>query len=551
MKNDKEKIKHAKKCIFFVVIMILFSSLFNSYGAVNNDDEVYVIGVLSFTSKEETKDKWHHLAEYLSREVKGRSYEILPLYYDEFEKAIESRCIDYVLTNPSHYIILDNHYDLSGVVATLIEMIDGHPQYGFGGVIFTRNESGTPKTIEALKGKTIGAVDQQSLGGYQASAYELIQSGLDLNKDVSFKLTGMPHCHVVKEVMAGTVDAGFVRTGILEKMLDQDDINLDEIYIINNRKGEKLNRYISTDVYPEWPFIALSHIDVNDAQHVAAALYLMESHPEYTKAIGIAGFTIPSNYKNIEFVMKTLQLEPFDQVNGLSLLLLWKRYWYQFLIMLFLVFLILFYGIKKRVVNIKLGIKNNELELLTSQLREVNDELREISEKDALTGVYNRRYFENYMKRQMSTPIKSRSLITVCVIDVDDFKFFNDNYGHQVGDAVLVEVAQALKNAVQLVNHRVGRFGGDEFIIGILTEDVLAYDELATSIIKHIEDIRIEELKEIKITVSMGMIYGSVEEIKSYDSLFQLADKALFNAKKNGKNGFDIVAYSDTSINLI
>lgn len=531
--------------------MILFSSLFNSYGAVNNDDEVYVIGVLSFTSKEETKDKWHHLAEYLSREVKGRSYEILPLYYDEFEKAIESRCIDYVLTNPSHYIILDNHYDLSGVVATLIEMIDGHPQYGFGGVIFTRNESGTPKTIEALKGKTIGAVDQQSLGGYQASAYELIQSGLDLNKDVSFKLTGMPHCHVVKEVMAGTVDAGFVRTGILEKMLDQDDINLDEIYIINNRKGEKLNRYISTDVYPEWPFIALSHIDVNDAQHVAAALYLMESHPEYTKAIGIAGFTIPSNYKNIEFVMKTLQLEPFDQVNGLSLLLLWKRYWYQFLIMLFLVFLILFYGIKKRVVNIKLGIKNNELELLTSQLREVNDELREISEKDALTGVYNRRYFENYMKRQMSTPIKSRSLITVCVIDVDDFKFFNDNYGHQVGDAVLVEVAQALKNAVQLVNHRVGRFGGDEFIIGILTEDVLAYDELATSIIKHIEDIRIEELKEIKITVSMGMIYGSVEEIKSYDSLFQLADKALFNAKKNGKNGFDIVAYSDTSINLI
>lgn len=310
--------------VLFVVLMCVFLTLFLTYGA--EKEEPLKIGVLSFNEKNDTLEKWTPLADYLSVSLDRYTFVVIPLFYEEMDQAVLDGKLDFIFTNPGHFVELKTKHHLSGAIATLIEKDGKSIQYKFGGVIFTKSTNDLIGSLNDLKGKTISAVSKNSLGGYQAQAFELYKENFDLNNDVSFIFTGMPHSNAVQKVLNGEVDAGFVRTGVLEKMALEGHINLEDLKIIQSHVYPNFNYLISTALYPEWPFAAASHVDTNTSRTVASRLLMLAPDDKHAQNIGIHGFNIPSNYLGVEEMMRALRLYPFDQDVSMTLEQVWDRY---------------------------------------------------------------------------------------------------------------------------------------------------------------------------------------------------------------------------------
>jgi len=530
--NGYSAVASYKKILLFMMIILICLSnqiLYAENANVTDVENIRTIAVLSFTSKEETLVKWQPLAAYLNMMVEDQTFEIYPIVYTEFSEAVENKSIDYILTNPAHYIALGQEVELSGAIATIINLSEGKPQYGFGGVVFTRNQEGTPKTLEDLKGKIIAAVSKNSLGGYQASAYELKKIGFDLDKDISIELTGMPHKNTVEMVMTGEADAGFVRSGVLEGLIKSGDIQEDDLIVLNEQNLKALDHLLSTDLYPEWPFLVLDHIDKSEAQRVAASLFLMGDHKTYADEIGIYGFTIPSNYLQVELMMRGLKVAPFDIETPVTLAGVWMQYHVEVLLVLVIIILIVVYAINKARVGTILSNKNAELV--------------EISIKDSLTGLYNRRYFENFLDEKLENVQENDTNIAIFVIDIDNFKYYNDTFGHDVGDCVLVEVAKTLQNRVWRSTDIVARYAGDEFIIILYDVKRDAVKTIAEDVLHAIKKLRVKiphEKKELTVSISMGVTTAQKVCQQTSMNVFKIADNALYRAKEQGKNCYVI-----------
>ena len=120
-------------------------------------------------------------------------------------------------------------------------------------------------------------------------------------------------------------------------------------------------------------------------------------------------------------------------------------------------------------------------------------------------------------------------------MDIDDFKHINDHYGHQAGDAVLAQVANVAKNEMRNWDI-LGRYGGDEFIVGLYRSDLASAKNIAERIRTSIEvtEFVLPDLSTIKTTISVGVACYQAD--LSLDAMVALADKRLYDAKHNGKN---------------
>ncbi len=358
------QVKHIKVFLILTLLYLLTVQFF----LFASQNQVLKIGILSYEDKDATLKKWRPLADYLNTSLEGLSFEVVPLFYDEMDRAVSNKALDFVLTNPGHFIELKTTYNLSGSIATLLEKDGETSQTHFGGVIFTKSTNTSINSIRELKGKSISAVSKSSLGGYQAQAYELLKEGLDLDTDFDFVFTGMPHTYAVEKVINGEVDAGFVRSGTLEKMALEGEIDLAEIRVIDNRTYPNFGYLISTNLYPEWPFAAASHVDIDTSRAVASMLLSIKPGDAPAQEIGIYGFNIPSNYLGVEEVMRALKLKPFDNIEPFSFSQIWKKYRFIILGVAFIV-TFLFIGLVSKwiseknikVVNSKLNIALEEL----------------------------------------------------------------------------------------------------------------------------------------------------------------------------------------------
>ncbi len=161
---------------------------------------------------------------------------------------------------------------------------------------------------------------------------------------------------------------------------------------------------------------------------------------------------------------------------------------------------------------------------------------RELSNADPLTGVFNRRFFDDYFATEMDRAARFGSEIAVAMIDVDHFKQFNDRFGHAAGDVVLRRVASALQLAVRRTD-LVARYGGEEFVVlfrGASAEQALA---LVESIRERIQSAShsIGDNRPVHVTVSAGVASWPAEG-RSVGDLIATADRRLFEAKEAGRN---------------
>jgi diguanylate cyclase (GGDEF)-like protein len=168
------------------------------------------------------------------------------------------------------------------------------------------------------------------------------------------------------------------------------------------------------------------------------------------------------------------------------------------------------------------------------QVLEVEDELRQMATTDSLTGLFNRRHLLQMYDLEMVRRSRKKSAMTMVVMDIDNFKCINDEHGHDVGDAVLVQIANTLASTIRQQD-LLGRWGGEEFLLILPDTDAQGGAKIAESIRHQISCLLIKhEQAMLNITVSVGVSEMALQE--KFDDCFVRADQALFRAKAAGKN---------------
>ncbi len=175
--------------------------------------------------------------------------------------------------------------------------------------------------------------------------------------------------------------------------------------------------------------------------------------------------------------------------------------------------------------------REEELKLFQSELETANRMLRDLSVTDALTGLSNRRAFEERFAIEFSQSVRRHRPLTLVVMDIDNFKQVNDTFGHGAGDKVLRKVAQVLRETTRLPD-MAARYGGEEFIVILPDTDVpqamLWANRLHAALAKTVWDDR-------PVTMSMG-VAGLDSSIREMSQLVARADEALYESKRAGKS---------------
>ena len=172
------------------------------------------------------------------------------------------------------------------------------------------------------------------------------------------------------------------------------------------------------------------------------------------------------------------------------------------------------------------------------QLVEMNEALRRLSDVDGLTGLNNRRYVDAYLDTEWRRSVREQTDFSILMIDIDDFKLYNDNYGHLAGDEVLRSVARVIQQCAQRPADVAGRYGGEEFVLVLPATSPEGAKRVGDQICANVRELAIPRrgTKALCVTVSIGAATATPCRGTSYAPLLAIADEALYEAKRAGKN---------------
>lgn len=332
------------------------------------------IGILAYRPKAQVQAQWEPLAEALNQRFPEHKFNVKAMTFDEMAFAVASRQVDFILSNPSHYILMASHAGLSAPLATLISLEHGMPITSFGGVIFTNAADNGIRRLQDVRGHSVATASTNSLGGYQMQAFEFAQAGLELTKDTRLMEIGMPQDKVVEAVMRGEANVGLVRSGLLEKLVDEGKLDMNRIVIVNRQELPGFPVAVSTRLYPEWLLAAVPNIDNDLSRKVVSFLLNVEDNQALTKALGIHGFDVPSDYTSVEGLLRELRMPPFDRAPPFSAMDVWARYHWQILLFLLAGAALVALGINLALTNRRLRAEKERVQqqaqaLAASELR--------------------------------------------------------------------------------------------------------------------------------------------------------------------------------------
>lgn len=179
------------------------------------------------------------------------------------------------------------------------------------------------------------------------------------------------------------------------------------------------------------------------------------------------------------------------------------------------------------------------LEKSQRELAEANQILQRLSSLDGLTGIPNRRRFDEALKAEWQRAIRHSTSISLIMLDIDFFKLYNDRYGHQGGDECLKKVAKILEESARRDSDLVARYGGEEFAVILPETAMKGAMEVAETMRANIERQNIPHASSKvsdHVTISMGVASWVPERDAQPEELISMADQALYKSKENGRN---------------
>lgn len=310
----------------------------------------------------------------------------------------------------------------------------------------------------------------------------------------------------------------------------ENKISINGLSYVKNLKQKELNKLAK-----EFYSIKISHKKINDVDYILSSTFFekikidIEEKPLYTHNL------IYFSNKNMPFTIETkIKRSILDKSINTQ-----NQFIFNILVFLIIIGLFIYkYQDKKRKdhENLEQKVENRTRQITNAmnELKKVNNKLYDIAHTDFLTKTMNRRNFFLHAKKIYDLSKKEDLTFSALMIDIDNFKTFNDQYGHDTGDKVLILFSQTIKKNIPR-EFIFGRLGGEEFALimpnTILEESIKKAEELKSKI----EEIDLHIKDEIvRITASFGVSDNS--KSKNIDEVLQKADKLLYNAKTSGKN---------------
>ena len=485
---------------------------------------------------------WSESAQYLSTLFPSHQFVIIPLSFEEMERKIQQNDLDFIIANPMFAIQQEHSHGLSRV-ATISPRYKDHYYNEYGSVIFTKADAKAIEKYSDLQGKKIGAVSPHSFGGYILGVKEL--NDPSIIKNISFLDT---HYNVVNAVLEGHVDAGIIRTDVLEKMQDAGLIQLSDIKVLNAKKYPNFPFLISTELYPEWILAKAPHTSDYLTSEVLSTLLKLSITPKATQSFRLK---TPLDYSKVHALLKELNIYPYEQAP-FTLQDVFIKYKYFFLALLVPFSMGTFFILYIQRLNKKLREHAQEIEHFndtlehevkerTHQLTVLNAKLKELANTDELTRIDNRRHFFLMATQYFHASKRNGTELHMLSLDIDFFKRVNDEYGHAMGDEVLKYFCHTIKETIR-ESDIFGRIGGEEFCICIQNTTLEGAITLAEKIRERIQaTTAIVNNKELpKITVSIGISSLKKGDNEIFD-IIRRSDEALYRAKRNGRNQVQII----------
>ena len=192
----------------------------------------------------------------------------------------------------------------------------------------------------------------------------------------------------------------------------------------------------------------------------------------------------------------------------------------------------------------EIAMMQQNFNLMVEQLEQANEELMKLAITDGLTGLHNRRRFDDVLQREYERHLRSEKEIAVVLLDIDHFKPFNDHYGHPEGDACLRKVSAAIHQTIHRHSDLCARYGGEEFACVLVETGAKGALVVAEKIRQNIESLSIpHQWSSVSgvVTVSVGVCVSHCTTDDNSTSLVQQADEQLYLAKKSGRNSVSLI----------
>ncbi len=252
---------------------------------------------------------------------------------------------------------------------------------------------------------------------------------------------------------------------------------------------------------------------------MAVGKELPELHSILTKALATIDNETKTRLSN-----RWLQIEYKQEIN-------WKELALYLAPALLILLLVSIYGHKMRTLNRQLTTTNQKLVTTQKSLEASNERLEILSVTDFLTGAYNRQHLDQVLEGEISRSQRYHSKLSVLLIDLDNFKQINDNYGHLLGDEVIKRTFNVISENVRK-SDTVGRWGGEEFIVICPETDLEHARQLAEKLLNSVAELKF--IENFTQTISIGIAQSQPSDHSI--SLIDRADKQLYKAKRQGKN---------------
>ncbi|WP_374486828.1 PhnD/SsuA/transferrin family substrate-binding protein [Zoogloea sp.] len=278
------------------------------------------IGVLAWQGSEEAQVRWSALMDQLEDKLPGRDLVLRHFDLDGMAAALQAGELDFVVTNPGHYVFLEAESGVSRI-ATLVADASTDPAHVVGSAVVVLDERRDIRALADLKGRTLAAVSQDAFGGYQVAWAELRRIGLNPEQGQPRPVfTDFPMSRVVEAVLNGDADAGVLRACLLERLEQDGTLRPGQLRVLSPRADVRRCR-VSAPLYPGWAFAAAPGAPPALSRDVLVALLSLS--PD---AAG-QSWSVPADYHPVHELLQDLQIGPYAFLRETAWPSLWERYW--------------------------------------------------------------------------------------------------------------------------------------------------------------------------------------------------------------------------------
>lgn len=297
--------------VFKRLIMAAALALASSPAAAR--DEIR-IGVLAYLGVEHSMEEWAPTLRAIEAALPQARFEIRPLDHAGLDRALAAGEIDFVITNPGHYVELEANHGVSRIATRQSDV-------PVASAVLVRAERSDMQRLQDLKGKRVAIVGASAFGGYQVAWRELAAAGVDPDRDMTLVVEGLPMTRVIDALNSNKVDAGIVRACVMEQQQRAGQLTPGALRVL--APGDKLagSCTVSSRIYPDWPFAKSRNTAPDLAKRIATALLTLEP------AAGAASWTVPVDYQPVHELFRELMIGPYEALRHVTLMGQLRRHW--------------------------------------------------------------------------------------------------------------------------------------------------------------------------------------------------------------------------------